>query len=72
MQEAVRCGGDPIVALDKIGVFAWDDAIHYLSPGQLDCIVQDLVNMEETLSIEVTAWTLSYRLGRARAGNNKY
>ena len=72
LQEAVSEDVDPIVALDRIGVFAWDSAIHYLSPGQLDCIVNDLVLMEETLAVEAAGWILSSRLSRARRANNKY
>lgn len=72
LQDSVAGSEDPIASLAKLGVFAGESAIYYLSPGQLQCVTQELVDMEESFGIEVTAWTMAYNLGRARTANKKF
>ena len=72
LQGAIAATDDPVATLSQMGIFTTDSAVYYLSPCQLECILSELAEMEETLAVEVTAWTLSYRLGRARIANNKF
>lgn len=71
LQDLACRGDDPIAALSSSGIYASDSAVHYLTPAQRESAINDLREMEETFSPEVTAWTLSYKLTRAKVANRK-
>lgn len=72
MQALAAGGADPESALLEAGVFFSSSAILWLTPAQLAIVEQDLVEMEKSLSFEITAYVLAERLGRARFANGKF
>ena len=72
MQEIAEGADDPVAMLSSNGIFTSESAVYYLTPSQLRCVFDDLTEMEETLTAEIAAWTLSYKLSRARIANKKF
>ena len=71
MQEVARGAEEPEQALAAAGVSASSSAVCYLTRGQLGAIVADLEAMEESLSVEMTAWFVTDCLLRAARANHR-
>lgn len=72
MQALTADGSDPEAALLQAGVSFSSSAMLWLTPAQLAIVEQDLVEMESSMSFELTAWVLADRLSRARFANGRY
>ena len=71
MQEAARGAEDPEQALARAGVAASGSAVCYLTREQLSAVETDLEVMEQSMSVEVTAWFVTDCLLRAARANNR-
>ncbi|GMH43051.1 hypothetical protein BSKO_10973 [Bryopsis sp. KO-2023] len=71
LQEVAKRGDDPEESLSQAGLTFSENAISYLSKGQLEGITGELERMEETMQFEVGAYFVFDCLARANWANGR-